>query len=426
MEFGAKLDVALAGLGGFEPQPFIAIGVSGGPDSLALAILADRWARQRGGTAWGLIVDHGLRPESAAEAKVVAGWLAGRRIPHEVLPWHGAKPKTGIQEAARAARYRLLGEWCVVHGCLHLLLAHHCDDQAETYLIRRRAGSGPDGLAGMAALREMHGFRLVRPLLGVTKARLVAFLGAEGQPYVRDPSNRNPVFERARIRRSSADNSLAELPREIVANAATRMARERELAALLARTVSLHPAGFAVIDPAPLAAAGEPGGRALDRVVAVVGRATYPVRRERLARLLTALGETPIRPRTLGGCRFVPWRGRVLALREAARAAPPLGLAPGASALWDARFMVHLPETAPGPVTIGALGAAGVATMPRDASAVDNPLPRLIYPALPAAWDADGLMALPHLHWHRATAACAPVFAFRPSVALFGTGFTVV
>jgi tRNA(Ile)-lysidine synthase len=426
MELGAELDATLTAIGGFEPRPLIAIGVSGGPDSLALAILADRWSRRRGGTAWGLIVDHGLRPESAAEAETVAGWLAARGIPRAVLPWRDVKPETGIQEAARAARYRLLAEWCVAHGCLHLLLAHHRDDQIETYLIRRRAGSGPDGLAGMAAVREMPGVRLVRPLLGLPKARLVAFLDAENQPFVRDPSNRNPLFERARLRLGAVGGSPAELHREIAANAAARIARERELAALLAGAVSLHPAGFVVLDPAPLAASGELGERALDRVVAVMSGAPYPARRERLARLRAALGEPPMRPRTLGGCRFVPWRGRVLALRETARAAPPLTLAPGTALRWDGRFDVCMPANARAPVTIGALGASGAAALPKDAVATDNPLPRFVYPTLPAAWDAAGPVAVPHLGWCRATMACAPVFAFRPVVALFGAGFTVV
>src|SRR5579885_530585 len=195
-----ELAAALAAIGGFEPSPLVAVGVSGGPDSLALMILTDRWARRHGGTAWGLIVDHRLRPESASEAATVAGWLAARGIPHTVLAWEGEKPATGIQEAARAARYRLLTAWCAAQGCLHLLTAHHRDDQVETYLIRRRAGSGVDGLAGMPAVRELSQLRLVRPLLGVPKARLAAFLDVEGQPCVRDPSNINPAFERARLR----------------------------------------------------------------------------------------------------------------------------------------------------------------------------------------------------------------------------------
>jgi tRNA(Ile)-lysidine synthase len=433
----AELDAVLAAIGGFEPRPLLAVGVSGGSDSLALMVLADRWARARGGEAWGLIVDHRLRPESASEATTVAGWLAARGIPHAILAWEGEKPATGIQEAARAARYRLLATWCAARGCLHLLTAHHRDDQVETYLIRRRAASGIDGLAGMAAVRELPQLRLVRPLLDMPKARLVAFLDAENQPYVRDPSNRNPIFERARLRlRMLAEPAPLPAPqawegegqvlRELRNNATTRVARERQLTALLARTVSLHPAGFAAIDPAPIAAAGELGERALDRVIAVLGGSPYPVRRARLRRLRETFAESPARPRTLGGCRFVPWRGRVLALREAARTGPPLLLSPGEIGMWDQRFAVSMPAAALAPVSIKALGAAGVAALQKAKIAADNPLPRLLYPVLPAVWDRAGIAAVPHLLWRRATFACPPTLAFRPLVSLFGAGFTVV
>jgi tRNA(Ile)-lysidine synthase len=422
----AELEAALAAVGGFEPRPLIAVATSGGPDSLALAILADRWASRKGGVAWALIVDHGLRPESACEAKMVADWLAARQIPHVVLTWHGGKPATGIQAAARAARYRLLAEWCGERGCLHLLLAHHRDDQAETYLIRRRAGSGPYGLAAMSAVRELPQLRLVRPLLGVAKARLVALLDAEGQEYLRDPSNRNPAFERSRLRMQTAGAIIESSAREARAMGLARLVGERDLAALLARAVALHPGGFALLDPGPVAAAGELGERALGRVAAVIGGGDYPLRGKRLARLRETFDDRQPRARTLGGCRFVPWRGRVFALRETVRSMPPLSLAPGASALWDRRFAATLPASAREPVTVGQLGTAGVAELPRDTVAGDNPLPRLIYPALPAVWDEAGLAAVPALSWRRATAACVAELAFRPAVSLFGTGFTVV
>ncbi len=196
LQFAANL----AAIGGFEAQPLIAVAVSGGPDSMALMLLADRWARARGGRAWGLTVDHGLRPESADEARIVGSWLGARAIPHDILLWVGPKPISGIQEAAREARYRLLAAWCRRRFCLHLLAAHHLEDQIETHLIRRSAGSGVDGLAGMSAVRELRGCRLVRPLLAVPRERLAALLASEGQPFLRDPSNLDPVFERARLR----------------------------------------------------------------------------------------------------------------------------------------------------------------------------------------------------------------------------------
>jgi tRNA(Ile)-lysidine synthase len=272
-----ELAAALDAIGGFEARPGIAVAVSGGPDSLALVLLAKKWARQRGSSAWALTVDHGLRPESAAEARIVADWLAARAIPHEILVWTGDKPTSGIQEAAREARYRLMTEWCRTHGCLHLFVAHHREDQVETHLIRRRAGSRIDGLAGMSAVRELAGCRLVRPLLSVPKARLRAVLEEEGQPFLRDPSNLNPVFERARLRAAPEafggamrDTITAELRR----CGRQRTLRERALDRLIARSVALHPAGFGVLDPAAIAVAGpECAERLLGRVAAAIGGA---------------------------------------------------------------------------------------------------------------------------------------------------------
>jgi tRNA(Ile)-lysidine synthase len=301
----------------------------------------------------------------------------------------------------------------------------------------------------MAAVREMAQVRLVRPLLGVAKARLVALLDREGQEYLQDPSNRNPAFERSRLRieaearpmeylssppgltrgsmeMAGSSPAVTRLIAEISAHAAARLDRERALEALLARTVSLHPAGFALIDPAPIAAAGELGERALGRVAATFGGAVYPLRRARLLRLREALGAAPLRARTLGGCRFVPWRGRVLVLREPARAEPALSLAPGMSARWDRRFEATLPATASGAVTIGLLGTSGAAALARDAAGRGNPLPRLVYPTLPAIRDAIGLAAVPHLAYRRPTAEHLPALSFRPAVSLFSAGFTVV
>jgi tRNA(Ile)-lysidine synthase len=416
---------ALAAIGGFEPRPLVAVAVSGGPDSLALTILADRWAREREGGVLALTVDHRLRPESAGEAAAVGRWLTARGICHAVLVWDGVKPTTGIQEAAREARYRLLAERCAAEGCLHLLTAHQREDQAETYLIRRRAGSATDGLAGMSAVRELSQARLVRPLLGVPRARLTALLAAEGQPYLEDPSNRNPAFERVRVRAGLDPDAVDAATTEAAAHAALRVDRERTLAALLAGTVSLHPAGFAVIEPEAIAA-GALGERALGRIAGTIGGGFYPLRRERLARLRQALAGSPARARTLGGCRFVPWRGRVLVMRETARAAPALCLRPGMTAMWDRRFRVALPAEAAAPLTLSYLGIDGAAALGRHAAAEDNPLPRLVYPTLPALRDREGVAAVPHLAYWRPGTPVRPNLVFFPLAPLCGAGFTVV
>src|SRR5271170_7691992 len=186
----------MAAVGPFERRPAFAVAVSGGADSLALALLADRWARGCGGTLTALTVDHRLRPESGEEAAQVGRWLAGRGIAHRVLEWADARGGADLQARARTARHGLLQGWCAGAGVLHLLLAHHQDDQAETVLLRLGRGSGVDGLGAMAPVAYGRACRLVRPLLDLAKTRLVATCRLFDQPFVDDPSNRDPGFAR--------------------------------------------------------------------------------------------------------------------------------------------------------------------------------------------------------------------------------------
>lgn len=426
----AELDAALAELAHFEAAPRVAVAVSGGPDSLALTILADRWARARGGKICALSVDHRLRPESGDELRRLGGWLRDRGIRHEILVWRGQRPRSGIQEAARAARYRLLARWCRGHGYLHLLTAHHRDDQIETHLIRRAAHSGADGLAGMSALREVEGCRILRPLLGVGKARLIATLAAERQPFIDDPSNSDPAFARARLRASAtgpADAEREALDDRIRRLGRARAAGEREGNALLGKGVALHPAGFAALSPELLLAARrEIAERTISAIVVTLGGGVYPPRRRQVERLVRVLAGDARGGRTLGGCRFVAWRGRLLVLRELAAAAAPVRIAPGTSLLWDRRFAVASSETA-SPFTLGYLGRTGVAELVRRAPTVRHaPLLPLVRPILPALWDEDGLAAVPHLEYRREGAAVLPTLIFRPVKSLSDAGFAVV
>ncbi|MDR3464564.1 MAG: ATP-binding protein, partial [Xanthobacteraceae bacterium] len=144
----------MAPLGPFEPAPHLAVAVSGGADSLALALLARDWARARGGRVSALVVDHGLRPESAAEAAITLERLAALGIAAQVLALHGLDHGPALAARARAARHAVLAAAAHRLGALHLLFGHHAGDQAETVAMRRLSGSGAAGLAGMAALAE--------------------------------------------------------------------------------------------------------------------------------------------------------------------------------------------------------------------------------------------------------------------------------
>ena len=131
-------------LGPFGPGRHVAVAVSGGADSMALAVLAAGWGRPLA-----LVVDHGLRQASAAEAEATLRRLHERGIPARLLMLHGLRPGPALQARARAARYGALTAACEEAGLVDLLLGHHGGDQAETIAMRRAAGSGPAGLAGM-------------------------------------------------------------------------------------------------------------------------------------------------------------------------------------------------------------------------------------------------------------------------------------
>lgn len=172
--------------------------VSGGPDSMAMLALLARWEKRPPLVV--VTVDHGLRPESTREASMVAAFAASFGVPHLTRRWEAAKPSSGLQEAAREARYAILAESAREQGFGHLVTAHHAEDQAETILMRLIAGSGIAGLAGMQPVTLRGGLTHFRPFLDIPKARLVATCTARDAPFVSDPSNRDDRFTRARLR----------------------------------------------------------------------------------------------------------------------------------------------------------------------------------------------------------------------------------
>ena len=217
--FAADLDALVA------PGERVGIAVSGGPDSLALLLLA---AAARPGHVAAATVDHGLREGSADEAQMVAALCQRLAIPHQILAADWADPpRANIQAEARALRYRLLGAWAREHRLGAVATAHHADDQAETILMRLARGAGIAGLGGSRASRPLtDGVRLVRPLLGWRKAELVALVEAAGIEPVDDPANRDPRHDRSRIRGWLAEAGWADPARLAASAAALRDADE--------------------------------------------------------------------------------------------------------------------------------------------------------------------------------------------------------
>ncbi len=409
----------------------VAVAVSGGADSMALLLLTQKWARQSGAQLLALTVDHALRPDSASEAQQVAEWCGALGITHRILQWSGVKPKGDIQAAARRARYALMSAECVRSGVPVLLLAHHLQDQAETFLLRLGRGSGVDGLAAMAAESARNGMRLLRPLLAFPKARLLSTLLAEGQIWINDPSNSDVRFARPCVRALLAPLDSVGLTAQRLAATAQRMARARAALdqatdALLRSAIRLEPSGFCVLSREKIIAApAEIGLRALSRVLMTVGAQEYPPRLARLERLYDWLVRGAAGGgRTLSGCCIVPGKvgvSGIIVVREPAAMGPELLLKPGEERLWDGRFRVILAAQSNADNAdmdryfVRAVGDAGLRQVRQER--LSGLQPRLIFPPRMACLTTPGL-------WLGESLIAAPLLGFPLDARPLACGFT--
>lgn len=298
-------------------HPVLVLAVSGGPDSTALLWLAARWRKslKPGPKLVAVTVDHGLRKESRREAATVAKLARKLGAVHKTLRWRGRKPVTGLQEAARDARYRLLAGAAKDTGARAVLTAHTLDDQAETVLIRLMRGSGIGGLAAMTRASRMPGgdgkVSLVRPLLDVPKARLIATLRKAGIAFADDPTNRDPRFTRARLRAAmpALEREGLNAPRLALLAKRARRADQALEAAAAGAWAELAPGPWAEQGPFEFPAdgyaelPGEVSLRLLGRAIAAAGD-EGPVELGKLEALHAALAASPVgKPfrRTLAG-----------------------------------------------------------------------------------------------------------------------------
>ncbi len=381
--------------------PRVVLAVSGGADSMALMHLFARW-RDRSGTqrpgAVIVTVDHGLRANAADEAKFVAEAAADLGLPHAILTWIGKKPKSRLQETARAARYRLLSDFAHANEIAAVVTAHHQDDQAETVLMRLARGSGLDGLSGMAPRTTRGGVDLLRPFLDVPKARLLATLHAAGQTWREDPSNSDTAFERVRIRNAKAHFEAIGLSAPSLAMSARRMQQARQaldgaVNGFVNKSCTISRYGYVDVTRADLIA--EPREiviRVVQRALRAVGDARQ-VRLSKIEALCDGLLDHNQATTTLAGCLVVPRGETVSFFREPGRSGlPEIELNPGDCVQWDSRFELSASSELNGPVAIRALGYnAGSAV-----NGLLDALPREALVALPAVWRDDGLVALPH------------------------------
>ena len=399
------LDAALLPwLGDIPATDRIAVGVSGGADSmLLLHALARRLDRSR---LLALTVDHGLRPEAGDEAAMVSTWCAGEGIAHQTLRWTDRKPASGLQAAARTARYRLLAIACNAAGIRHLFVAHHGDDQAETLFARLARGAGLDGLSGMPPVRQIaagpgDAVRLVRPLLSLRRADLRATSVARKIPLADDPSNDDDTYERVRRRAFLAAAgvqdflSVPALMRSATALQAELDRREQGLAedfaaaggwfrrdgsirfdatlyarlpearrrSLIARAMEAAGAGHAIAQPGP--------DLAVEEAVTMGGALA------RSQRHIVSITREP---------------AALLGRADGTKSNPPSAVTPGKT-LWDGRFIVDIPDRA------GALSLSPLA-LPRGDCAQAHVIARAVtrdpgLSTMPGLWCDGTLIAVP-------------------------------
>jgi tRNA(Ile)-lysidine synthase len=295
-----------------------AVALSGGGDSLALMHLLTDWARARGlAPPVALIVDHALRKGSAGEARKAAAFAKKAGLAAYILTRKGSVPKSGIEAAARDARYGLMGAWLKKRGIATLYVGHTLDDQAETFLLRLGRGSGLDGLSAMRACAPfpLNGYadlNLARPLLGISRNALRAYLKNLRQAWLEDPMNSETRFARSRIRSLMPALEEAGLSPIRIADAAAHLARVRvalEMAtdAVLARVARTQGNRMLLDATALMAAPREVGLRALAALLMGVSGEPYRPRFDALERLFDGIAGGRLGGgATLHGCRVFP------------------------------------------------------------------------------------------------------------------------
>lgn len=375
----------------------LALAISGGADSVCLLVGLASWRKRVNwtGTCEVLVMDHGLRAESAEEARFVEDLCASHGFPCRAFRWHGEKPGHGLQDAARNARYQLFGAHMKTSGAEALVLAHHQDDQAETFLDRLTRGSGVTGLSGMAAdeANGPFGLRLLRPLLDVPKKRLAATLLAEGVSWREDPSNADPKYKRSRLRQILSLLAEEGLTAERISQTVRHMRRARTaletaLAHIFLTDVEEHPAGPLRLSLGRLRGVEEELRLRLIALLANrVSGGIYPPRFRQVQMLDRWICSEGSGRKTLGGAVFNVGASALHVWKEAGRTLPETLKDPPLEGQWDGRFSYVLARD----VRFGEdvslfLGPLGQFTAQSQQPVLPDGWPKAAFACSPAIW----------------------------------------
>lgn len=322
----------------------VLVAVSGGSDSIAMLLLASAWAGHFGANLQVVTVDHGLRPEAAAEAAFVSGVSEGLNLPHITIAWEGIKPESGISNAARNARYQLLEEFAQDMGAKTVLVGHTANDQAETLLMRNARDEndaqsrGLSGIAPVMLLPER--VKLVRPLLDVTRKDLREYLKQVNQSWIEDPSNMDEAYERVRVRNALGDdeNHIRNLCRLAKASGILRKCIAEHASIILSSHLKVAQGPVYSIDEKIFDSNPKPVNKLMLQVlIAIAGGAEFFVSASKIERLLEA---EPGARLTMGHCVIEKLEGAFRFYREK-RNLESMIIGPGDTVLWDGRFIIE-------------------------------------------------------------------------------------
>ncbi len=413
---------------GVTPAMRLAVAVSGGVDSIALAHLA--WHAHPRDQLIFLTVDHRLRASSTREAEQVAALLRSWGAKCEILTWQDAKGGSGVQQRARTARYDLLRAAARAADCNAVLLGHHADDQAETFWMCLADGSGLSGLGGMTARRDDGGLVWLRPLLNATRSDIAAYAAAQALPVIEDPSNTNAAFTRVRLRgfveqleREGLDaqrlgRTMAKLrAADDALQSVTQQFIKTHIKQHIGGALCMTQAGFAALAP-------DLRRRVMQACLMAMTLRDYPPAYDALVGVAENMAQVGAAAVSLAGCLVMQYRGDIWILREvAATEICTLDTTGDDCAMWDHRFTVSgMRVIGHTDVQLRALGEAGIAILGQEKNKILWPegfqnAPAALRRTVAALWQGEKLLAVPQLSW-KAAGFDAPMPDIRAHISL--------
>lgn len=397
-------NAAMQRAGGFETHPTIAIAVSGGADSIALMHFAKFWTDQRGGKCIALTVNHGMRAEAQQEAAFVHTLATSLGMQHHTLNIHLATSSSGLQQQARTKRYEAMEAFCTQHGILHLLTAHHADDNMETLAMHAWRSHSISELQGIPFIRYRPNLRLIRPLLNAQKSDLTQWLTTHYIPWKEDTSNHSDNYERNRLRKALRQFPIPPMQaRQFLAHmACANLLVQNDYIARVLQSIRYFPAGYAQLDWSTWQTVPtEYVIRLLLDICHSIGNAKNSPRHHELLNLANRLSDPTIKSTCLCGLQFA--RGRKQSwyiTRELAHVAPAITLFAHSLDEWDGRMMVQCADIPSAHFSLNVLGEQGL-TQLKESKKIGHwrelGLPRAAIATLPAIWHLDQLRYVPHI-----------------------------